>query len=99
MDRNELKKELIRNKTMAELSHYCSGNLYYSVTVADGTYQFPISTVEYKGKGDVDEHGNPKDSLMLSSDLGTTVFSAQEKASMLWRWINKALDQEEFVKL
>jgi hypothetical protein len=31
---------------MAKLSHYVSGNLYYTVELADGVYQFPIATVE-----------------------------------------------------
>ena len=43
---NDVKKELYKSKAMAKLSHYTSGNLYYTVELEDGTYQFPISTIE-----------------------------------------------------
>ena len=47
----------------------------------------------------MDAHGNPVDSLTLSSDLGTTTFSEKEKASMLWRWIDKAIDSGSLITL
>jgi hypothetical protein len=43
---NEVKKELMRSKVNAKLSHYVSGNVYYTVELADGVYQFPISVIE-----------------------------------------------------
>ncbi len=43
---NEVKKELLKSKVSAKLSHYVSGNLYYTVDLSDGIYQFPISTIE-----------------------------------------------------
>jgi hypothetical protein len=43
---NEVKKELMKSKVNAKLSHYVSGNLYYTVELTDGVYQFPISTIE-----------------------------------------------------
>ena len=46
INETEVKKELMRSKVNAKLSHYVSGNIYYTVELADGTYQFPISTIE-----------------------------------------------------
>lgn len=43
---NDVKKELYKTKVNATFSHYTSGNLYYTVELSDGTYQFPISTIE-----------------------------------------------------
>jgi hypothetical protein len=88
MEKNELKKELMKTKVMAEFSHYCAGNLYYKFWTSEATYQFPIATIE-----------KTYDVVELSSDLGTTAFNASEKASMLWRWIDKAIDKGEFQKV
>lgn len=46
INETEVKKELMRSKVNAKLSHYVSGNIYYTVELADGIYQFPISTVD-----------------------------------------------------
>ena len=90
MNKNEVKKELLRSKSMAKFSHYISGNLYYSVQLADGVYQFPISTVDtIFGSSD----------YALSADLGTTAFDSEIKASFLNRWIDKAIDKGEFIKI
>lgn len=91
MEKNELQKELMKNKVEAEFSHYCAGNLYYKVVTNDGIYQFPISTTEIVG--------NNYPMLQLSSDLGTTAFNSKERASMLWRWIDKAIDKGEYIKV
>lgn len=53
-------------------------------------HQFPISTVEDK---------DAPSQMKLSTDLGTTPFNASERASMLWRWIDKAIDAGEFVEM
>lgn len=50
MNEIEIKKDLYKSKNMAKFSHYVSGSLYYRVELADGIYQFPISTVENKVK-------------------------------------------------
>lgn len=42
----EVKKQLYKSKEVAKLSHYVSGNIYYTVELEGGTYQFPMSTVE-----------------------------------------------------
>lgn len=42
----DVQKELMKSKVMAKFSHYTSGNIYYTVELENGTYQFPIGTVE-----------------------------------------------------
>lgn len=94
MNANEVKKDLYKSKNMAKFSHYVSGNLYYTVELAIGTYQFPISTVEKNEN----EFGMAI-GLKLSEDLGTTEFNAEIKGSDLNRWIAKAIDKGEFIKI
>ena len=69
---NEVKKELLKSKVNAKISHYVSGNLYYTVELNDGIYQFPISTVDKKiiKESQADEI----EIFFLSADLGTTSF-------------------------
>jgi hypothetical protein len=93
MNANEVKKDLYKSKNMAKFSHYVSGNLYYTVELAIGTYQFPISTVQET------EDFAPEGSVKLSEDLGTTEFAAEIKGSDLNRWIAKAIDKGEFIKI
>lgn len=94
MEKNEVKKYLYRNKElMAKFSHYIHGNLYYTVQLEDGVYQFPISTVDKRG------HADSMDLYNLSADLGTTSFDNEIKASFLNRWIDKAIEKGEFTKI
>jgi hypothetical protein len=105
MELNEIKKDLYKSKAMAKLSHYVSGNLYYTVELADGVYQFPIATVEdnlvkYSSTGYEDSTLEYiKEGLILSSDLGTTTFESEMKGSDLNRWIAKAVSNGEFTKI
>ncbi len=88
MTNNEIAKDLIKSRTMANFSHYAYGNLYYRVSIGDDIYQFPISTIDInKGK------------INLSSDLGTTSFKAVIKGSELNRWIRQANDYGELIKV
>ena len=97
IDVNVVKKELYKSKAMAKFSHYVSGNIYYKVELEDGTYQFPISTVDrIKFGSEEDSH---QDSYKLSSDLGTTPFYSEMKGSHLNRWISKVIDSGEFIKV
>lgn len=92
---NEVKKELMKSKVNAKFSHYVSGNLYYTVELADGIYQFPISTVDnYYSRTDETEG-----LYELSSDLGTTTFSSEIPGHSLNRWIAKAIEKNDFVKI
>lgn len=98
MNEMDVKKQLYKSKAVAKLSHYVSGNLYYTVELEDGTYQFPIATVDgIIVTGDSSLIG--KEKYTLSEDLGTTTFSAEMKGSELIRWIAKAIKSEEFVKI
>jgi hypothetical protein len=97
IDVNTVKKDLYKSKAMAKFSHYVSGNIYYKVDLEDGTYQFPMSTVERTEFGT--EETAYRDSYNLSSDLGTTPFYAEMKGSDLNRWIAKAIKSGEFVKV
>ncbi len=95
MDKNEIKKELYKSKEMAIFSHYMKGNLYYTVGLSSGRFEFPISTVETVTHiTGVD--GEEEDVLELSSDLGETKFKYEIKGSELIRWISKAIDNKEF---
>ena len=96
LNKNEIKKELYKSKVMANFSHYCSGNLYYKVELIDGIYQFPIATIEKdeEASADADFEINT-----LSSDLGTTSFNSEIRASELNRWIDKAINNETFILL
>lgn len=93
MELNEIKKYLYKSKAMAKFSHYVSGNLYYTVELANGVYQFPIATVE----DTIGDNGQSK--ISLSSDLGTTTFEVEMKGSDLNRWIAKAVKYGEFTKI
>ena len=89
IDANEVKKILYKTKVMAKFSHYVSGNLYYTVEVSEGhIYQFPIETVE-----------RINSVQMLSSDLGSTSFYNEIKASELNRWIAKAIEANTFIRI
>lgn len=94
IDKNKVKKDLYKSKAMAKISHYVSGNLYYNVELNDGIYQFPIATVEER---EPIFYSVP--SIQLSSDLGTTTFNYEMKGSELNRWISKAIDKNEFIKI
>ena len=85
----EIKKDLMKSKTMARFSHYIAGNLYYNVEVFGELYQFPISTIE----------SNEQLNIELSSDLGTTSFNFEIRGSELARWISKSIKNETFIKI
>lgn len=100
MDKNKVKIELYKSKVNAKFSHYVSGNLYYTVQMEDGIYQFPISTVQHSTNSHASGMGDPIPEMYhLSEDLGTTAFAAEIKASELNRWISKAIDKGDFVKI
>jgi hypothetical protein len=97
----EVKKDLMKSKTMARFSHYIAGNLYYNVEVFGELYQFPISTTQ-EGPTFNDESGLSMyevETVILSEDLGTTRFEAEIRGSELARWISKSIKSETFIKL
>jgi len=95
-DINEIKKDLYKSKNMAKFSHYISGNLYYTVDIAEGKYQFPIATTSE----DTDATARLGRSLLyLSEDLGTTAFDSEIRGSELIRWIQKSINSNDFIKV
>jgi hypothetical protein len=98
MEKNEIKKDLYKSKNLAKFSHYVGGNLYYKVDVLDGTYQFPIKTVQKSYVMDTRQIEKIP-TLVLAEDLGTTTFDAEIKGSELIRWIERAIDNEDFIKV
>jgi hypothetical protein len=94
----EIKKDLFKSKNMARFSHNRCGNLYYHVDLVDGTYQFPISTVEVGNCG-FDNKGDEVLEIKLSEDLGTTSFYSDIRGSELSRWISKSIKNETFIKI
>jgi hypothetical protein len=108
LDLTTIKKDLYKSKAMANFSHYCAGNLYYTVMIEDSKYQFPMETIDYtlekqniwpEGGAGIVEVQFKTDNITLSADLGTTVFGAEIKASELIRWIGKALEKGELIKV
>lgn len=102
MDKNEIKKDLYKSKEMASFSHYIAGNLYYTVKVGFDLFQFPIPTVEEGPTFNNDESDLSMyevETVMLSSDLGTTSFSRDMLGKSLIRWIDMAIDNGEFVMI
>lgn len=98
LNTNEVKKDLYKSKNMAKFSHYIKGNLYYVVELTSGTYQFPISTVENIIRT-VHDGFVEINTIKLSEDLGETSFGVEVKGSELIRWISKAIDNDEFIKI
>ena len=103
MEKTEIRKELYKSKVMAKFSHYSYGNLYYTVELEEGKYQFPIEVVEKTTEYFLPENPGEDevefDHILLSSDLGTTSFYTEIIGSELGRWIVKAIDKEEFIKI
>lgn len=97
--KNEVKKDLYKSKNNATFAHYVSGNMYYNVEVLGGIYQFPIAVVESYHNSYAEGDGPVDSPLKLSEDLGTTTFSNEMKGSELNRWISKAIDKNEFIKI
>lgn len=102
MNEMDVKKDLYKSKAMAKFSHYVSGNLYYTVKLESGVYQFPMSTVENKIEYSLADDGGDElefEYIDLSSDLGTTTFYAEMRGSELSRWISMAIKSGEFIKV
>lgn len=92
IDANFVKKDLYKSKAIAKMSHYAEGELFYDVELSNGTYRFPILTVE-------DNVDDVYKSFKLSSDLGATKFYTEMKGSDLNRWIAMAINNDKFMKI
>jgi hypothetical protein len=98
LELNEVKKDLYKSKEMAKFAHYQKGRLFYEVKILEGTYLFPIHTVE-EVEIEVTENGHTAEVAQLSEDLGETSFLSEIKGSELIRWIGKAIKNEEIKKV
>lgn len=100
---NDVKKDLYKSKAMAKLSHYAEGELFYDVELSNGTYRFPISTIEVKVDYNLPENEGEDeiayDYIELSADLGATPFYIEMKGSDLNRWIAMAIKSDKFMKI
>ena len=94
IDANFVKKDLYKSKAIAKLSHYAEGELFYDVELSNGTYRFPMSTVE-----EYENSPHPKPMYSLSADLGATPFYVEMKGSGLNRWIVMAIENDKFIKI
>jgi hypothetical protein len=114
MNANEVKKELYKSKANAKFSHYAEGKLFYTVELSDGTYMFPIDTVDKVSaplfkieikSADTQTTENVSytkaegNFCTLSADLGSTPFGSEVKGSDLNRWIAKAIEKDDFIKI
>ena len=113
MNANDVKKELYKSKANAKLEYVREGKMYYSVQLESGTFIFPINTVDKINSTlyrlDPKTQASPTIDLMyvpimektftLSAELGLTDFGAEMKASDLNRWIVKAIEKDEFLKI
>ena len=94
---NEVKKDLLKQKTKAFLVSYREGVLTYKVKFQGIDYQFPIpvflkTAVQAK-------HDEKEMYLLFSLDTKGADFLPEMKASELSRWIEKAMDSNDFIKL
>ena len=102
-------EEIINSKIDANFMSYCSGTIYYSIQLKSGLYQFPIPVVEDQYEyvpvtysdleATITKYQKERAGIKLSSDLGTATFEAVMKGSLLCRWINKAIENQEFIKI
>jgi len=113
MDKNEIKKDLYKSKVFATFAYYDgdSGKLYYNIELFGEPYMFPINTQENttlvreyieqnpEGTGEYEKVRVELSSIKLADDLRGAKFAAEIKGSELNRWIVKALDNNDLVKL
>lgn len=86
MDKNEVKKDLYRSKEIAKFAYYDgdSGKMCYILTIFGVPHMISIS---------VFENGT------LANDLRGAKFASEMKGSDLNRWIMKAIDADDVMKL
>ena len=91
-----MRSQLLRRKRFV---HYQKGRLFYEVKILEGTYLFPIHTVEVDYIEPEFEGEDEREIIKLSDDLGETSFLNEIKGSELIRWIGKSIDNETLRKL
>jgi len=106
MEINEVKKYLFKNKQMAQFDRYCASNLYYTIKLEDGVYEFPVAVtepvIESKNMelgGDACVNKKIEIGIKLADDLGSTAFGKEIQANYLNRWIEKAIKTNTFIQV
>lgn len=92
MEINEIKKDLYKSKALATFAKYQKGQIFYNVKIFNELYQFPIAVVEINIVDDDSQ-------MLLSADLGSTPFLPTMDGKHLIRWISKAVEEGDLVKL
>jgi hypothetical protein len=90
MTENEIKKDLYKSKEIARFAYYDgdTNRMYYQIKIMNTPFLFPINVFE-------------KDDGILSpaSDLKGAKFGAEIKGCDLNRWIIKAFNKGDLMKL
>lgn len=68
--------DIVKNNKV-HFDSYRAGFFYYTVTVKENTYRFPIET----------------------NDIGQATLLKEDKAIIFMRWIRKAIDGHQFIKI
>ena len=99
MEKNEIKKDLYKSKVSATFAYYDgdTGKLYYNIQLFGDPYIFPMSVIDEEWVPD--SEGDTMKEYSLANDLKGAKFGAEIKGSELNRWIVKALDNNDLVKL
>lgn len=101
IDAVTVKKELYKSKVNAKFMYFDKPNLFYSVELESGNYRFPIavSTKKTLTIMDGDEVVSMFDIERAAPDLADANFSTEVKASDLNRWIERAIKNDDFIKI
>ena len=108
MDKLQVQKELMRNKTIAKFDRFEDGILFYNFDFEGAKYQFPIPTINevHINMRVVDESGTEMDDMHVvakvhkpTPDVKGAAFCPEMRASELFRWIKKAIDNDQVIKL
>lgn len=107
MDKKEVQKSLLKNKTMAFFDRFENGDLFYNVWVDGFDYQFPIPVMkEVHINTEVnDESGEPTGIVIRAKihapkpDVKGAAFVKEMRGSELFRWIAKAIDNNNFIQI
>jgi len=92
-------KDIVKGGTVAKLSHYVTGKLFYTVETESGTYQFPIWVVDPLCECVAPDFCEDCGLVTLSEELGSTPFKPEYKAITLMRYMNIAKKNGELRKL
>jgi len=97
----EVKKELYKSKTNAKFSHFENNKMFYTVELESGKFIFPIATAVKKTiKVIEDEEVIASFEIeKAAADVKGATFGPEVKGSDLNRWIEKAIKNDDFIKI